>query len=428
VDRAVGAGIATVRVARNAIARLSAQVAAKLLSFVLVALIARYEGSAGLGRYVLITTVVGLAIAVTDLGLSTYLTREVARLRSSSHQKGLLGNLLPLRMAMATIGAGLLVGLAWGPLASTDAQLLLSLGALSFLPKAATGTLGSFLNGRQRMDVTSAIEVVARLLTLAAAGPTLAAGFGVPGLLACTAAADAVAVLAYGVILRSWSLLPHPRLAPAKWQGMLSDAYPFAITSIIAIAYRRLDVVLLSAWQGDAAAGQYGAAYKLWETLGLIPASLLDAMFPEMARLVGERNGRIRLRKILRRAGPALTAGGLLLSGASMALAGPLVQLVYGRAELHDGAVAAFRLQVWAVPATFLYLLNGHALYTLNRQRWVTVAMAIVGLVNVGLNLLVIPRWSVLGVSAVALFSAWLLWALLSVLTRRALRTEANRQ
>ena len=38
--------------------------------------------------------------------------------------------------------------------------------------------------------------------------------------------------------------------------------------------------LLLGLWQGEAAAGWYGAAYRLWEAVGLLPASLLDACFP----------------------------------------------------------------------------------------------------------------------------------------------------
>lgn len=424
MDQAVDAQRATVRVGRNAVARLSAQVATKLLSLLLVGLVTRYEGSAGLGRYVLVTTMVGLATAFTDLGLGTFLTREVARERSATGRRLLLGDLLPLRMASAALGTGLLLVLTWVPIFPAGTRRLFSLGALSLLPQAAMGILRSFVTGRQRMDVSSFIDVVARMLTLAGAVPALASGLGVLGVLACTAGADAVGVLIYGAVLRSWQLLPRLRLAPAKWRRVLSDAYPFAMTSIIAIAYRRLDVVLLSAWQGDAAAGQYSAAYRLWDAVGLIPASLLDAMFPEMTRLAREPRGHRRLRRVLRRTGPLLLVGGLLLSIVSTVLAGTLIAVVYGQGQAHGDTVAAFRIQVWAIPAMFLYLLNGHALYTLGHQRSVTAAMAIVGLVNVGLNVLVIPRWSTLGVSAIALFSAWLLWALLSTRAKQALRAE----
>ena len=98
-----------------------------------------------------------------------------------------------------------------------------------------------------------------------------------------------------------------------------------------------------------------------------------------------------------------------------------IIILVYGPGENYAPAVPAFRLLVCAIPAMFLYLLGGHMLYALGRQRYVTKAMLVVGVLNVTLNLVVIPRWSYLGASAVALFSEWLLWGLLYPRARRAL-------
>ena len=89
------------RVGKNAIARLMAQGWARLLSLALVALVARYEGTAGLGRYVLVLTVVGIAGAVSDLGLSTLLTREAARDVGREQQRELLGTVLPLKAGLA---------------------------------------------------------------------------------------------------------------------------------------------------------------------------------------------------------------------------------------------------------------------------------------------------------------------------------------
>jgi O-antigen/teichoic acid export membrane protein len=382
---------------------------AKLLALALVALVARYEGAAGLGRYVLITTLLGLTGAVTDAGLSVLLTREIARQHDVSRQRELLSNLLPLRVGLATLGSGLLIGSALGPFLPVETRGLLPIAALALVPQAVIATLAAFINGRRRMDVTSGLDMAMRLLIVAGAWPALQMGYGVSGVLACTAGADVLGVFLYAAVLQRWRLLPSPRLHPSHWQAYLSSAYPFALTGIIAVAYTRLDVVLLSTWQGDVAAGQYGGAYRLWEAVGMVPSSLLDALFPEMARLATEKEGLARLRLLLRRGGPLLTIGGLSLSATGFALAGRLVPLVLGPAETYAPSIAAFRILVWAAPAMFVYLLGGHVLYALGHQCRVTGSMLLVAAVNVGLNLVVIPRWSILGVSGVALFTAWLL-------------------
>jgi len=108
-----------------------------------------------------------------------------------------------------------------------------------------------------------------------------------------------------------------------------------------------------------------------------------------------------------------MLAGGLLLAVGGTLWASLFISLVYGSGENCAPAVRAFRLLVWAIPAMFPYLLGGHVLYAVGKQRQVTQAMLAVGVLNVTLNLVVIPRWSDLGASAVALFSEWLLWDLL---------------
>jgi O-antigen/teichoic acid export membrane protein len=116
-----------------------------------------------------------------------------------------------------------------------------------------------------------------------------------------------------------------------------------------------------------------------------------------------------------------MLGGGLLLAAAGLLAAGMIIPLVYGGTGGYAPVISPFRLLVCAAPAMFLYLLSGHTLYAVGKQGRVTVAMLIIGLVNVTLNLIVIPRWSYLGAAAVALFSEWLLVVLLYPQARRAL-------
>jgi uncharacterized membrane protein YkvA (DUF1232 family) len=103
-----------------------------------------------------------------------------------------------------------------------------------------------------------------------------------------------------------------------------------------------------------------------------------------------------------------------------------LIPLVYGRGEDYVPATQVFRLLVWAIPAMFLYLLSGHALYALGRQRQVTWVMLSIGVANIALNLVVIPRWSYTGAAVVALASEWLLWGLLYPRSRRAVAARGG--
>jgi O-antigen/teichoic acid export membrane protein len=410
-------------VSKNALARFSSQVWAKLLSLILVALVARYESAAGLGRYALVLTVVGFAGAVTDLGLNLFLTREVAKQVSGKRQQELLGTLLPLKLILATLGLlGLVVVAALAPFPQ-NLRPLLPLASLLLLPEAANGAMRAFVNGRQRMEVSSLIDMVVRMIALALSLLALTVGLGIPGVLICSLGAAAAGSIFYGVVLWRWRMPPDWKLSLRNWRAYLSESYPFAITSIASMAYARMDLILLGLWQGESAAGWYSAAYRLWETLALLPTSILDAMFPEMSRLATSPDGLRQLRTQFVSATRLMLIGGILLAIAGVLSAAAFIPLIYGSKADYTPSILPFRLLVCAAPAMFLYLLSGHTLYALGKQRRVTVVMVAVGLVNVALNLVVIPRWSIVGAASVALLTEWLLVALLYPQARHSLST-----
>ncbi len=66
------------------------------------------------------------------------------------------------------------------------------------------GAARAYTNGRQRMEVSGAIDVTVRLLAVAASFPLLTAGFGVVGRAAATLAAALVGVLLYSSLLWRW--------------------------------------------------------------------------------------------------------------------------------------------------------------------------------------------------------------------------------
>ncbi|MGD9404384.1 MAG: flippase [Anaerolineae bacterium] len=409
------------RVGKNALARFLAQVWVRLLSMVLVALVARYESAEGLGRYVLVLTIVGFAGALFDLGLTTFLTREVAREGDLDRQRNLLGTVLSLRLVLSIAGTlGLLALATFAPFPA-ETRRLLPIGALLVLPEAIMGILRALVHARQRMEISGGIDMVVRLVAVAVSFLALRVGFGVLGVLLAAFGASLLGVLMYAVVTWRWRVLRHFPWAPTAWRACLAESYPFALTSIAAVIYTRIDLVLLGLWQGEIVTGWYAAAYKLWEAVGLLPASVLEALFPEMSRLSTRPGGRQGLSRLFRNASWIMVVAGLLLAAAGMLIAPLLMTIVYGSEGNYAPAVLPFRLLICAVPAMFLYLLGGHVLYALGKQRRVTVVMMAVGVVNVVLNVALIPRWSYWAAAAVALLCEWLLAGLLYPQARRAL-------
>lgn len=406
------------RIGKNTVALLAGRISVLALGLWLNGQLARTVGIEGLGRYLLALTVEGIALAVVNMGLNVFATREFAR-SDAEVTRTLLGAVLVLKTAAAIFAIVLLNGLIAPLLFPGPRSLAIAWASFGLLPQAMNGGLEAVLKGRQRMEMSSVIDLTARLVAVVGGLIWLEHGGDERHVLACYVAGQLLATLALSGVVTAWGVAPRWRGWHSRVGAIVRNAIPFAGVDVVAMLYRRTDLLLLAAWHGDAAIGLYGAAYRLWEVLGLMPSSFLDALFPELARRDAEGDGRARLRRLYRRVLPALLAFVLAVATVSFIIAPQIITLLYGQIPGREVVVGLFRLLLPALPFTYLYLLNGHMLYATDNQRRVLAAMVTVTLGNALLNALLIPRWSYWSAAGIALASEIALLGLLGTTARR---------
>jgi O-antigen/teichoic acid export membrane protein len=398
-----------------------------LLNLLLVAQLTRAAGVAGLGRYLLAMTVEGVAVAVSDLGLNIFATREFSRDRSPADAQALWGTVLGLKLLAAALGILILNGVVAPLFFPGERQLLIAMVSPALLCDAFNGLAAARIKAQQRMELSSAVNLAAAVVTVLLGVLLLRRGYGEQGPLIAYWAIGGLASVAYLAILRRWRVRPRWAALPHRWRQVLREATPFAVTGIVAMLYRRIDLLMLSYWHGDLAAGLYGGAYRLWEALGILPAAFLDALFPELSRLGSGTEGWARLKALYQRGRLATWLLTALLALPAVLGAPYLIPVLYGRTAGSPVTAAVFRFLSLALPFTYLYLLNGHALYAVGQQRQVTLAMVAAVAVNALANAIAVPRWSYWGAVAVACLSEFLLFLLLQTLVRRfVLRSEED--
>jgi O-antigen/teichoic acid export membrane protein len=411
-------GSIRLRVGKNAAALLAGRMGVLTLGLWLNGQLARTVGIAGLGRYFLALTVEGITLSLVNMGLNIYATREFAR-NEDEATRALLGTVLRVKAIAASLGIGLLNVLVAPYLFPGVRQAAIAWASLGLLPQALNGGMEAVLKGRQHMELSSLIELGTRVAAVVGGLIWLSQGGDERHVLICYVGGHLLTTLVLGGVLTAWRVMPRRQHWHGRTSELLQQAVAFAGVDIAAMLYRRMGMLLLSTWHGDAVVGIYGAAYRLWETLGVLPGSFLDALFPELARSSAGAGGLARLRYLTRRAGLALLALVLAVGGACFALAPRIVSLLYGAGADMETVTRLFRLLLLALPFTYLYLLNGHVLYATGAQHQVLGAMAAVTLGNVLLNTLLIPRWGYWGAAGVTLVSEGALLLLLGVAARR---------
>ena len=222
------------------------------------------------------------------------------------------------------------------------------------------------------------------LLGLGAAGPLLAL---------------ILAMLAPSLILSgaAWRGVGWPRPAPELVQKLLAYGLPLTATFALSFVIGTSDRFLVAWFLGTEAAGAYAASYELgWSSVLIFMTIVNLAGYPLVMRAM-EGAGVAAARGQLQQNGLLLLAVGLPALLGVVILAPNIARVVLGAPFRADGA----RLLPWVALAAFMgggMLFYTNLAFQLGRdtlsQLWVTLAAA---LANLGLNLVCIPRFGLLG-------------------------------
>src|SRR5579859_5596985 len=136
---------------RNSAFGMAAQLAIKVFSFIFSVLIVRNLGPEVNGQYQAVLAFGAMFVFISDLGLSTYVVREVAHWRDQpdgiEHANMLFGNILVLRMILSIAAAALLITTAWLTGRPMIMTIAIALGTLGLLMYSIQGTSDAMLAG-----------------------------------------------------------------------------------------------------------------------------------------------------------------------------------------------------------------------------------------------------------------------------------------
>jgi O-antigen/teichoic acid export membrane protein len=381
----------------NTFYRSGGEILGRLASLLLFAEAGRALGQNGLGAFVFAVAYLGLVMVGVDIGLDRYLLRAGARDRSTADR--MFFNVLGLKLALALplFGAAFLVLALIGYQHQTEVTVW-ALAPGVFSDSVARSQLSLFL-AHERGGPPSVADALQRILSAALGIAALKAGYGVVSVGVAYSVGSLSGVVIGFVLLARTVGLPRLALIPRSWANLAARSVPFAVQDTFGVMLARVDALLLSVIATQAAVGRYGAAYRLFESTLLIGFALsgaFAAMFTYLGRDTEPRLGAMFQRSI-KLALVLLTP----IAVAFAVLAGPICRLVYGP----DFVSAGTPLRILA-PAVVLMgvvgLSNSLLLSRENPRRIVALTGAIVVL-NVCLNLILIPAFSDAGAATAML-------------------------
>lgn len=198
---------------------------------------------------------------------------------------------------------------------------------------------------------------------------------------------------------------------------LLGNSWPLMLSTLSVIIYMKIDQVMLGEILGSTAVGIYSAAAKLSEIWYFIPMIVTSSVMPSLIRIrdTDEAFYRRRLQRLFR----VLSALALSIAVPMTFLATPLVNLLYGERFAAAGPILA--VHIWASIFVFVGVAQSAWDLAENYTRLSLLRTTGGAVVNVILNLFLIPRFGAMGAAVATVISyacSWYLFNLLSSKTR----------
>ena len=401
------------KVVLNTLVQVGGKVLLALGAIVGVRLTTGYLGVEGFGEYAIVLAVAPILAIVSDFGIATIASREIAKTPERADDLG--GTLLWLRLVGAVFVFVLFLPLVPFLPYSHEVKLGLVIAAAGVAVTVVGNFPAAFFQVNLRLEYVAILDAVSALLTVAGLAFVIALDLGFYAVVAVwPAVAVGISVASFALSRRFWTI--NVRRGWASARPLLRDALPIGLVTLLGLLHFKVDSVMLSVLKPAADVGTYTVAYRFLEYALLLPTLFMAAVFPILARYLHERSPMTD--DVIRRSFNFLLLLALPLAVALLALARPLVHLVAG--EAFDDAVLPLQILSLALVFAFANAIFASLLFALNRQRQLIAASLLGIAVNVGLNAYFIPKWSYVGAAGTTAFSELLGFALVFALARRA--------
>lgn len=391
------------RIAKNTIFLVIGELATTAAGFLFVMYVARYLGAEGFGILSFALAFAAIFGVFADIGLSTLTTREVARDKTLAAKY--LGNIAVVKVALGVVVFGaiaLTINLLGYPQQTINVVYFI---ALSVIVNAFILMFQSVFMAYERMEFVAIGRVLEGITRLGGALLVIRLGLGVvdfasvflmAGLL-CLAYSAAVSVRKFAI--------PKIEIDWLFWKKMLGQAWPFGLTMVFAGVIYWISSVMLSLMQGDEAVGWYSGAYRMVISLIFIFSSYSRAIFPVMSKFYASSPDSMRLvfersvKFAIMFAGPIGIGTTLLADKLTLSILGP------GFFQ----SIIVLKILIWYASISFISAVFAELFNAVNKQRIVTIIAGGDSILNILLNVVLIPRYGYIGASITAVINECLI-------------------
>lgn len=381
--------------------------------------IAGHLGTGEYGKFVFSFAFPQLFSVIADFGLQGYYTKKIAGNKEGT--RIYLGEMILLRLGLSVFAVFIAVATVTATGHPEDTKKAVLIGVLSVLiAQTLITNAWTVFQAHEDMKYVAISNILSRVIIAVLSLGVLQVGGGMLAV-TCVYAMGYVIQVAYCsfvLIKENWTPIFTVTLNDIK--GILKEAMPFSLFGVFSFLALSIDKTMLSLINGDDSLGIYNAASSLCTNSNMISISVANAVFPTLVQSfrqkdMGEFSNKMQI--ILK---------WMLLLGMPIAL----VIAFYGREIIffiyqnvsYEPSVLALQILIWMLPIDLVSRVVRYALIAVNREHSVTIYYALGLVLNVTLNLILMPKFSYIGAACASIITQAFLLSIQGVLYFHSLK------
>ncbi len=384
-------------IAKNAAFMTAASIGQKVVAFVYFTLIARHLGAEGTGKYFFALSFTTIFVVFVDLGLTNVLVREAAKMRDKI--QAYFSTVLSVKILLGVLSylAAVVVINLMGY--SLEIRNLVYLSAVTMLFDSLHLSIYGVLRSIGDLKYEAISVVGSQTLTLVMGTTFLYLDFPLIYLiLAFTIPSFLNVCFATFVLYKKYRIKISPKYDKQVFKYLGRIAIPFALAAIFARVYSYIDSILLSKLAGDTAVGWYSIPYKITYAFQFVPLALVAVLYPRFSEYFV--SSKEKLSFIFERGIKYLLIIAVPIAVGISVLSEDIILFLY--TEEYRASILPLQILITSLIFSYLSFPIGAFLNACNKQVAQTTIVGIVMVVNIILNLLLIPHYGIVGAASAA--------------------------
>lgn len=401
------------KILSNTAFQMAGRLTVAVMGIITVKLITNYLTKAEYGSYSVVYDFLAMFGIMADFGLFTIGVREMAA--NEGKIQRIIGNIIGIRFALAI--AVLLIAIFAGSMVyAGDSQKIygIMIGATATFIALIQGTVASVLQVRLKMMYVSLFQVLGKLAQVSYIY------FVIQYLFSTNTSGGFFHLLLAGVIANSVMLLGCLYYANKEtpirlyfdfdyWKEMVCKALPYGFALALATIYLRVDSFMLSKLRGDQDVAYYAVAVRILEAFRILPLYFMNSTLPSLTRSLANKDQKHQT--IIQYSIEFMAALSLPVLVGGVLLAYNIIGLVSSESYLSNYAVGFYgsdsvlQILLFELIFSFLNAIFVFTLIAMHQQAktiWINGGAA---LLNVVLNLMLIPVLGFHGAGITTVFS-----------------------